>query len=126
MSLKRLLKYQLLYCLLGVGYNIASYLLTEAGRPPLSATLPLVGGISMLVYGICLIPGALGAVKVYRVLMGLAIIVYGYGGIVKHLMNFFQDGLAQYSSMSAWALAISINLLGLILNIVAVSGKFRR
>ena len=106
MSLKRLLSVQFVYCLLGVGYNLASYLQISAGSPPLSATPPLVGGISMFVYGICLTPGIFGAVTVYRVLMGLAIIVYGYGGIVKHLINFYQNGLIGYSSLAAWAIAI--------------------
>ena len=125
MNLKKLLMLQLFYCLLGAGYNIVSYILTSAGSSPLSATPPLVGVISMLVYGICLTPGFLGAIKIYRLLMGIAIIVYGYGGIVKHLMNFYQNGLTDYSSMAAWAIAIGINVFGLVLNIMAVSGKFR-
>jgi len=125
MSLKKLLSIQVVYCLLGVGYNLVSYLQISAGSPPLSATPPLVGGIFMLVYGICLTPGIFGAITGYRVLMGLAIIVYGYGGIIKHLMNFYQNGLAGYSSMAAWAIAIGINASGLILNVIAVRGKFK-
>jgi hypothetical protein len=126
MHIRKLLLLQVIYCLLGLGYNLVSYILISKGAPPLSATAPLVGAVSMLVYGICLAPGFLGAHRVYRVLMAAAIIVYGYGGVIKHLLNMTQEGLAQYHSLAAWAFAMGINVFGLILNILAVAGKFRR
>jgi hypothetical protein len=126
MKLSRLLCLQVVYCLLGIGYNVASYLAVSSGKPPFSATLPIVGGAVMTLYGLFLIPGFFRAHKTYRVLMGLSIIVLGYGGIVKHLLNLAQDGLAKYSSATAFSLAVGINVFGLVLNIMAVSGKYKK
>ena len=42
MKLFRLLWCQLTYCLLGIGYNVVSYLAVSGGKPPLSANNPLL------------------------------------------------------------------------------------
>ena len=126
MKLFRLLWCQLTYCLLGIGYNVVSYLAVSGGKPPLSATLPIVGATSMTVYGLCLIPGFLRAHTAYRVLMGLCIVVFGYGGIIKHILNLTGSGLDLYSSSTAWLFAVGINVFGLVLNILAASGKYEK
>ena len=124
MKLKSLLICQIVYCLLGVGYNVVSWFEVAAGRPRLSTTDPFTGGLSMTVFGLFLIPGFMRKLTIYRVLMAVSIIVYGYGGIYKHIVNFFND-LSVYQSFLAWALAIGINIFGLVLNLIAVSGKFK-
>jgi len=126
MSLKKLLVLQLVYALVGIGYNVVSFALVSMGGEPLSSTAPVTGAIALFAYGLCLIPGAMGYLIPYRILMVLSILVFGYGGIVKHLVNFFSDQLFLYSSTLAWVAAILINVYGLVLNVMAAAGWFKK
>lgn len=123
MKLKTLLLLQLAYAVMGVGYNVLSYLSVASGGQAFSATAPLTGGLSLTLYALCLVPGFAGYTGIYRVLMLLSIVVFGYGGIVKHLLN-YPGGLDIYSSMTAYVLAIGINVFGLALNVLAAAGRF--
>ena len=124
-TLKLLLWCQAAYGLLGLGYNVVSYLFTATGRRPLSATNPVTGALTMLAFGLFLLPGVFGAVTVYRVLMGLCVLIFGYGGVVKHVTGYLKSGPAGYGSGPAWALAVGINAFGLVLNVMAAAGFFR-
>ena len=124
MGLRKLLSLQVVYSLMGIGYNVVSYYQVSSGGQQLSSTDPLTGGLVMLCYGLFLIPGFLRSVKIYRLLMLVAIIGIGYGGVVKHVINFFQD-LSLYSSTVAWAFALGINLFGIVLNIIAAAGLYQ-
>lgn len=42
-AISKLLKLQLLYCFMGVGYNVVSYLTVMFGGQQLSATSPITG-----------------------------------------------------------------------------------
>ena len=125
MKLTTLLRLQVIYFVLGMLYNGASLYLTSTGKPALAPTQPVLGAISMIVYALFLIPGYLRKITLYRILMGIAIIVMGYGGVVTHIINIFTQPQV-YSSIAAWAAAVGINLFGLVLNIIAVLGKFKR
>jgi hypothetical protein len=122
-SLSTLLKLQLIYSLLGIGYNVVSHLVTLYGGQPLSATAPLTGGLFMAFYGLCLITGYKNLQKPYRILMFLFVIIIGYSGFVKHFIIYAQQPEA-YASFSAWLFAVGINLLGLILNLTAATGRY--
>jgi hypothetical protein len=124
MTLKKLLILQVVYAALGVGYNVVSYLITASGGEALSATVPVVGGAYMLGYGLCLIPGFFKKIIPYRILMGAAILIFGYGGIVKHIMNAAGGHGDLYSSSTAFVLAVGINVFGIVWNIWAAAGKF--
>ena len=125
MKLTTLLRLQVIYFILGILYNAVSLYLTTTGKPPLAPTQPVLGTISMITYALFLIPGYLRQITLYRILMGVAIIVLGYGGVVTHIINIFTQPQV-YSSIISWAAAVGINLFGLVLNIIAVSGKFKR
>ena len=125
MKLTTLLRLQVIYFILGMLYNALSLYLTSTGKPALAPTQPVLGAISMIVYALFLIPGHLRKITLYRILMGIAILVMGYGGVVTHIINIFTQPQV-YSSIIAWAVAVGINLFGLVLNIIAVSGKFKR
>lgn len=125
MKLTTLLRLQVIYFVLGMLYNGLSLYLTATGKPALAPTQPVLGAISMIVYAIFLIPGYLRKITLYRILMGVAILVMGYGGVVTHIINIFTQP-QMYSSIVSWAAAVGINLFGLVLNIIAVSGKFKR
>lgn len=125
MKLTTLLLLQVIYFILGILYNGVSLFLISQGQPGLAPTQPVMGTISMITYALFLIPGYLHKITLYRILMGVAIIVIGYGGVVTHVVNIFTQPQL-YSSILSWALAVGINLFGLVLNIIAVSGKFKR
>jgi hypothetical protein len=125
MKLTTLLRLQIIYFVLGMLYNGVSMYLSSQGKPALAPTKPVLGAISMITYALFLIPGYLPNINLYRILMGIAIVVMGYGGVVTHIINIFIQPQV-YSSIVSWAAAVSINLFGLVLNIIAVSGKFKR
>lgn len=125
MKLTTLLRLQVIYLVLGILYNALSMYLTATGKPALGPTQPVLGIISMIVYALFLIPGYLRKITLYRILMGVAILVLGYGGVVTHIVNIFTQPQV-YSSIAAWAAAVGINLFGLVLNIIAVLGKFKK
>lgn len=124
MTLKKLLILQVIYAVLGVGYNVVSYLIVSSGGQALSATVPLVGGAYMLGYFLALIPGFFKKVVPYRILMGVAVLIFGYGGVAVHILNAAGGHSDLYSSMTSFVLAVAINVFGLVWNIWAVSGKF--
>lgn len=125
MKLTTLLRLQIIYFVLGILYNGVSMYLSSQGEPALAPTKPVLGAISMITYVLFLIPGYLRNINLYRILMGIAIVVMGYGGVVTHIINIFIQPQV-YSSIVSWAAAVGINLFGLVLNIIAVSGKFKR
>ena len=123
MRLKTLLRYQIGYAAMGVAYNLVSFVVVLSGGRQLSTTAPVVGGLVMAVYGLALLPGFGKKIGLYRVLMGLSVVIFGYGGILKHLILYYQSpGL--YASFMAWFLAVGINVYGLALNFVAARGTF--
>ncbi|MFA5065350.1 MAG: hypothetical protein WC566_07785 [Dehalococcoidia bacterium] len=124
MRLTTLLLLQVIYFILGILYNGVSLFLISKGEPGLAPTQPVMGTISMITYALFLIPGFLRKITLYRILMIVAILVIGYGGVVTHIINIFTQPQL-YSSFVSWALAVGINLFGLVLNIIAASGKFK-
>ena len=125
MRLSTLLLLQVIYFILGILYNGVSLFLISQGQPALAPTQPVTGTITMVIYALFLIPGYLRKITLYRILMGIAILVIGYGGVVTHIINIFTQPQV-YSSIISWTAAVGINLFGLVLNIIAVSGKFKR
>ncbi len=118
-----LLKFQLFYCFLGVIYNVVSYISVISGGRQLSSGSPVVGGLFMSFYGLCLVTGYKGFIKTYRLLMIFFLVAIGYGGIVKHFIVYSSQPEA-YASFTAWISAIGINLFGFLLNLLAAAGKF--
>lgn len=117
-----LIKLQLFYFTMGFGYNLVSYFKTAAGGKALAFTDPVSGGVFMLIYGLCILPG-LRFFKTYRVLMALFVLIVGYNGIIKHFIVYSQQPEA-YSSLMAWTLAVSINIYGTIINLAAAAGWY--
>jgi hypothetical protein len=78
MKLKTLLLLQLAYAVMGVGYNVLSYLSVASGGQAFSATAPLTGGLSLTLYALCLVPGFAGTPHLSRVML-LSIVVSATG-----------------------------------------------
>jgi len=118
MKLKNLLQLQLSYCLLGIGYNIASQINLEIYGQALTRTYPLEGLIAMTVYAIFLLPALFGKIHIYRGLMVLALIIFAYGGIVVHVLSYANDPSSYFSSALLF-IGVGINTFGLLLNVYA-------
>jgi hypothetical protein len=121
--LSTLLKLQLFYCLLGVGYNVVSYSLVISIGRRLSSTAPFTGGLVMAFYGLCLITGYKGLHRTYRVLMLGFVVVIGYNGFIKHFILYARQPEV-YFSFLAWFAAAGNNFFGILLNLIAAAGRF--
>lgn len=125
MRLEKLLKLQLLYCLLGILFNLISSYMLSQGMKALTPTEPLAGIMVMSLYGLFLISGKMNQIRLYRILMGLALVIFIYGGIIKHIISLAQNPELYYSTTSG-LLAIGINIFGWVLNLIAALGKFSK
>ncbi|MEM7510845.1 MAG: hypothetical protein AAF388_07930 [Bacteroidota bacterium] len=124
MPISNLLRLQLFYCLMGILFNLISWGILFQGEIGLTPTDPLIGIGVMLTYALFLIPGRMGKLRLYRVLIGLSVLVFGYGGVINHIILLAQSPEMYYSVMSG-VIAILINLFGLGLNLMAVFGRFK-
>lgn len=124
LKLNHLLKLQLIYVLLGMLFNLVSYYLILENHTALTPTQPLMGLLAMLVYACFLLAGVYKKIVWYRVLMTVSILIFGYSGIIKHVITFSQEPDLYYS-FYAVLLAVGINLFGFLLNLIAVFKKFK-
>ena len=122
-SLSWLLSLQLLYGLLGIGFNGASYLRTLFGSRQLTSTSPIAGSMLLMIYGTFLVAGYKDYYFAYRILMVLALIFFGYFGIVRHFYKYSRTPELYASKLSCYT-AIAINLYGFLLNLMAAAGRF--
>lgn len=119
-----LLKWQIVYCLIALFFNLVSVAFVATGGAPLTATDPIGGLIAMGLYASFLVPAYLGRIIFYRALMVLAIIIFGYGGVINHLMLMATEP-ELYTSMLAGLIGVLINVFGLCLNVIAALGLFK-
>ena len=124
MSLAKLLRFQWLYCLLGVVFNVVSWMVLAKAGKALTPTAPVSGLVVMAIYGFFLLAGHFKKVSVYRSLMVVAILALGYGGIFSHIRLLSQSP-DLYQSLWVGILAILINAFGLVLNGLAALGRFK-
>ena len=123
-TLNRLLMLQMAYCFTGIMYNVGSMLALRNGQPAWASTDAVMGVVGVALYGLFLSAGLLKNLTFYRVLMGVSVVLLGYGGVVTHLLNI--GHLDLYQSVWTWAGAIGINGFGLALNLTAALGWFAR
>ena len=124
MPLNRLLMLQLLYSFAGVMYNVGSLLALRSEQAAWAPTDPVMGAGAMSLVGLFVATGLLKNLGLYRVLMAVAVVLFGYGGVVAHLLNI--GHLELYQSVWTWAGAIGVNSFGLVLNLMAAFGWFTR
>ena len=124
MPLNRLLILQIIYCFSGIMYNVGSLLAQRNGQQAWASTDAVVGVAGVALYGLFLSAGLMRNLSLYRVLMGIAVVLLGYGGIIVHLLNI--GHLELYQSVLTWIGAISINAFGLVLNLMASLGLYTR
>lgn len=124
LPLRRLLVLQLIYGLAGIAFNVVSGWRIATGAPGLTPNPPLGGIVVMSLFCLCLLPGWRGRIGAYRFLMGIAVLVLGWTGIVAHLVNLAHHP-ELYALPLAGGVAIAINLVGWGLNLIAATGRFR-
>ncbi len=124
MSLNKLLKLQLFYCFLGVLFNVISCFYLFQNGETLTPTSPILGIIVMSIYGVFLLAGQMKRITLYRTLMFLAVVAFGYSGIIKHFIT-LNDSPELYYSIMIGIVAILINSFGVVLNITAALGRFK-
>ncbi len=118
-----LLMLQMQYCFWGIMYNVGSMLAVRNTQQAWASTDALIGVVVMALYGLLLSAGLINNLTLYRILMGLTVLVLGYGGFITHLLNYGQMEL--YQSVLTWLGAILINGSGLVLNLMAALGWFK-
>lgn len=123
MLLSNLLKLQVFYCLIGILFNVVSWLGIQNGHQALTPTVPHEGFIAMSIYGVFLLVGYFRKIGLYRILMLISILILGYGGVVKNIITLNQHP-DLYTSIFIGIIGVAINLFGLILNCIAAFGLF--
>ena len=120
--MNRLLMLQMVYCFTGIMYNVGSLLAQRSGLPAWASTDAVTGVAGVALYGLFLSSGLMKSLTLYRILMAASLVLFGYGGVILHLLNI--GHLEVYQSVWTWAGAIGINTFGLSLNLMAASGWF--
>ena len=113
-----LIALQFVYLALGMGCNAVSFFLIRRGRQPLA---PTKLGLATLLFGIYaagLVLGATGDAVIYRLIMGIFVLIGGWMGIASHIRRGYSPN--SYFSRGSWCLAIGVNLFGLVLNVIGV------
>jgi hypothetical protein len=126
MKLRTLLTLQAFYPLMAIAYLLASYWQVRSGGVQFSTALPLANITIFLVYAACLLLGVYRRETLYRIAMAAAVLAIAPGGVFMNILNYLQTGLEGYSSFTAWAVGTAINIYGLVWNIIAAIGAYRR
>lgn len=127
MKLRTLLTLQFLYAAMALAYLAVSYVRIMGGGGPLSKAPPMPAAVIFVIYAACLLCFGVYYKHVpYRIAMALAIPVCAFGGVLMNIVSYFQTGLEGFSSFGAWAIGVAINTYGLIWNVIAAIGAYKR
>ena len=125
-NLSSLVRLQALFATLALVYLLASAARQQIIGEPLSAAAigPSIG--MFLAYCAALFLPRIGKIGWYRTSMVPALVLFGIGGVFGNIARYADSGLAEYSSYAAWAIAVTINLFGTVLNVIAALGLFNK
>ena len=124
--LKNLIKLQGLFAIMSLAYLFASLWRQQTIGEALSAAAIVPSILMFIVYSGCLLLPRLNRIAWYRVAMIVAIVLFGGGGVIGNVLRYFDSGLVDYASFSAWAIAVAINAFGTVLNTIAVFGLYKQ
>ena len=105
-------------------FNAGSWYSLSNGAQQWTPNEPIASAMFMTLYATFLIPGFLKKETIYRILMGIAVLLMGYGGVVKHI-GLIQDTPELYCCTTAMIIGPSINVFGLVLNLMGASGRYK-
>lgn len=123
LTLNRLVFLQLIYCVMGLLYNVGSMLEVRTGDPAWAPTDAVFGVVGMSTYLLFVATAQLEQQTVYRLLMAIAVVLMGYNGVLKHVMNI--GDLSLYHSLWTWLSAILVNSAGTVLALVGALGWYQ-
>ena len=123
LTLNRLVLLQIIYCAMGLLYNVASLMDLRNGDAAWAPTDAVFGVVGMTTYLLFVATAMLEHKVVYRLLMAIAVVLLGYNGVLKHLFNF--GDLHLYHSVWTWISAILVNSSGTLLALVGACGLFQ-
>lgn len=123
LTLNRLVFLQLIYCVMGLLYNVGSLLEVRTGDPAWAPTDAVFGVVGMSTYLLFVATALLEQKTVYRLLMAIAVVLMGYNGVLKHVMNI--GDLSLYHSFWTWLSAILVNSSGTLLALVGALGWYQ-
>ena len=123
MTLKKLLQLQLAYYALGMLFNFGSMYSLSNGEQQWTPNAPVPAAMFMTLYALFLVPGFLKKVTFYRILMGVAVVLMGYGGVFQHIGKIMNTP-ELYCCTAAMIIGPGINVFGLILNLMGAFGRF--
>ena len=123
LTLNRLVFLQLIYCVMGLLYNVGSMLEARTGDPAWAPTDAVFGVVGMSTYLLFVATALLEQKAVYRLLMAIAVVLMGYNGVLKHVMNI--GDLSLYHSVWTWLSAILVNSSGWVLALVGALGWYQ-
>ncbi|MFT6408134.1 MAG: hypothetical protein ACJAQ6_001550 [Arenicella sp.] len=113
MSLKNLLKMQLLWVAFGLAYNLASAWRIQSVGVALSPTDPVAGAVFVGICGLIIFVGFNRAPWLYKFAAPCLALLLIYSGIGLHVIAFLTDaGLSGYASFTSWLVAVLINSYG--------------
>ena len=123
LTLNRLILFQITYCAAGLLYNVASLLALRVGDAAWAPTDAVFGVVGMTTYLLFVATAILKQTVIYRFLMAIAVLLMGYNGVLKHVLNF--GDLHLYQSIWTWLLAILVNSFGTALALIGACGLFQ-
>lgn len=121
-KLRNLVCLQMTYCCAGLLYNVGSLMSLNDTGQPWAPTDPALGVFGMTVYLFFASSAFWGRLALYKTLMVVALILVGYNGVIKHVVNYAD--LELYQSTETWMSAIVVNGVGTALAGIAASGAF--
>ncbi|QJF51961.1 hypothetical protein [Roseobacter ponti] len=124
-DLSKLILLQYVFAAASLTYLSVSWVLQATTGEPLSAAAIIPSILMFVVYAAVLYLARAGRIGLYRIMMILAILLFGFGGVVGNITRYLQTGLEFYAGFGAWATAVAINAFGTVLNIIALLGLFR-
>eukprot|EP01059_Diplonema_ambulator_P020499 TRINITY_DN34313_c0_g1_i1.p2 TRINITY_DN34313_c0_g1~~TRINITY_DN34313_c0_g1_i1.p2 ORF type:complete len:122 (+),score=53.80 TRINITY_DN34313_c0_g1_i1:50-415(+) len=119
MDLDTLLKYQFVYFLFGLGFNVLNYLHMSKGGKQYSPTPPKAGATTMTLYGLSLLFGVYRNMTAYRGCMYFFILILGLYAVGNNLRLFRQMKKLYLSPVTYFA-GTGMNACGMVLNIMAL------
>jgi len=123
LTLNRLVCLQIIYCAAGLLYNVASLLALRDGAGAWAPTDAVFGVVGMTTYLLFIATAMLERNVIYRCLMAIAVVLMGYNGVLKHVLNF--NDLHLYQSVWTWLSAILVNSSGTVLALIGACGLFQ-
>ena len=120
--LRNLVCPQMTYCCAGLLYNVGSLMSLNDTGELWAPTDPALGVFGMTVYLFFVSSAFWGRLALYKTLMVVALILMGYNGVIKHVVNYAD--LELYRSAATWMGAIFVNGVGTALAGIAALGAF--